>query len=183
VTNALDSSGLASEQLKLEITESVILDESEKTAETIHRLHDLGVSFAIDDFGTGYSSLSSLRQYPFETLKIDRSFVAGVTTSSDAANLVRSIVAIARSMNLAVVAEGVETADQRQFVTTAGCDMVQGWFHGKAVPADRFADLLRASDRDGVGPMTTAGGPPPSAQPPAAAKWQAPAKRPASPTR
>ena len=116
VSRTLRETSLPPECLKLEITESVLVQETEKTRSTIQAIHDMGVRFSIDDFGTGYSSLSYLRNYPFESLKIDRSFVSNVTSSQSDANLVESIIAMALNLNLKVVAEGIETDEQYAFV-------------------------------------------------------------------
>ncbi len=144
VTRALADTGLPPESLELEITENVLMEESDDVNQVIHELYARGVGFAIDDFGTGYSSLGYLRRFPFDTLKIDRSFVRDVTSDAGAADLVKSIVAMANSLHLRVVAEGVETAEQREFVKNAGADISQGWYFSKAVPSEEF--ILRAKD-------------------------------------
>jgi len=143
VTAVLRDNALPPECLKLEITESVLLQDSEATREVIQRISDTGVGFSIDDFGTGYSSLSYLRHYPFETLKIDRSFVSNVTGNQSDANLVSSIIAMAASLNLKVVAEGIETDEQLAFVRDAGCDTAQGFRLGRPMPAGEFAAYVR----------------------------------------
>lgn len=145
VTAALRDNSLPPECLKLEITESALLEDSETTRAVIQRISDAGVGFSIDDFGTGYSSLSYLRRYPFETLKIDRSFVSNVTHNQSDANLVTSIIAMAASLDLKVVAEGIETDEQFAFVRDAGCDIAQGFRLGRPTPASEFAVLVRES--------------------------------------
>jgi EAL domain-containing protein (putative c-di-GMP-specific phosphodiesterase class I) len=145
VTAALKEYSLPPGLLKLEITESVLLQDSEITNEVIQRITDMGVGFSIDDFGTGYSSLSYLRRYPFETLKIDRSFVSSVTENQSDADLVTSIVAMAASLNLKVVAEGIETDEQFAFVKKAGCDIAQGFGLGRPMPARAFSLFVEES--------------------------------------
>ena len=138
VKAALAESGLPPENLELEFTESVLMREDEETMQVIRELHTMGIRFAIDDFGTGYSSISYLRQYPFDTLKIDRSFVSDVVTNPDDANLVRSIVALASSLQLEVLAEGIEEWPQFDLLQAAGVDRCQGWLFSKALPAAAF---------------------------------------------
>jgi diguanylate cyclase (GGDEF)-like protein/PAS domain S-box-containing protein len=142
VASILRDTSLPPECLKLEITETVLLQETEKTKSTIQAIHDMGVRFSIDDFGTGYSSLSYLRVFPFETLKIDRSFIRNVTTNKNDANLVESIIAMALNMNLKVIAEGIETDEQLDFIKRAGCDAAQGFGLGRPIPATEFLSLL-----------------------------------------
>lgn len=139
VSAALQENALPPECLKLEITESVLLQDSQSTQDVIQRITDIGVGSSIDDFGTGYSSLSYLRRYPFEALKIDRSFVSNVTQSQNDANLVVSIIAMAASLNLKVVADGIETDEQFAFVKDAGCAIAQGFALGRPMPASEFA--------------------------------------------
>lgn len=141
---ALAASGLPPQNLELEFTESVLMREDEETSRVIHQLHDMGVRFAIDDFGTGYSSISYLRQYPFDTLKIDRSFVNDVVDKPDDANLVRSIIALAGSLQLEVLAEGIETWPQFDFLQSAGANRCQGWLFSKALPQHEFAAAMAA---------------------------------------
>ena len=145
VMAALREYSLSPQALKLEITESVLLQDSDTTNEMIQQISDMGVGFSIDDFGTGYSSLSYLRRYPFETLKIDRSFVGNVTESQSDADLVTSIVAMAASLNLKVVAEGIESDEQFAFVRKAGCDVAQGFGLGRPMPASEFALFVQES--------------------------------------
>jgi diguanylate cyclase (GGDEF)-like protein len=143
VSAVLRKNALPPECLKLEITESLLLQDSEGAQEVIQRISDSGVGFSIDDFGTGYSSLSYLRRYPFETLKIDRSFVSNVTESQSDASLVTSIIAMAASLDLKVVAEGIETDEQFEFVKNAGCDVAQGFRLGRPMSASDFALFIQ----------------------------------------
>jgi diguanylate cyclase (GGDEF)-like protein/PAS domain S-box-containing protein len=130
----LAESGLAPERLELEITEGVLMDDSPESEANLKRLCDIGVRLTVDDFGTGYSSLAYLRKYPFNALKIDRSFVAVAPRDSSAARLVEAILAMARGLGLEVVAEGVETPEQLAFLRRHGCDMAQGYLLGKPMP-------------------------------------------------
>jgi diguanylate cyclase (GGDEF)-like protein/PAS domain S-box-containing protein len=135
VQRALKASALPPELLELEITESTAMQQTDVTLRTLKKLKQLGVSIAIDDFGTGYSSLSYLRRFPVDKVKIDRSFVAEVPGSRDQGALVSGIVALAHALQIKVVAEGVESEAQREFLRSCGCDYVQGFLVGK--PADR----------------------------------------------
>ncbi|MFM2067646.1 MAG: hypothetical protein RLZZ584_2555 [Pseudomonadota bacterium] len=141
VTSALKASQLAPRRLELEITESVFINENPGTVERLHALRKLGVSIALDDFGTGYSSLAYLRRFPFDTLKIDRAFIRELLISRDARSIVRNILAMARSMRMTTVAEGVEEPAQIKALDAEGCTAVQGYYIAKAMPAsavDRF---------------------------------------------
>lgn len=129
--------------LELELTETLLMQGVERTLATLHELTVLGVGIAIDDFGTGYSSLSYLKRFPIQKLKIDRSFVGDITTDSNDATMVRTIILMAHSLNLRVVAEGVESAAQADFLRVAGCEMAQGYLYGKPLPAAQFVELLK----------------------------------------
>ncbi|BCI69602.1 diguanylate cyclase domain protein [Sphingomonas sp. S17] len=130
VSRALIDSGLAAGRLELEITENVLLHNRESTLKTLHALKAIGVGIVMDDFGTGYSSLSNLRCFPFDKIKIDRSFISGVTDDEAARSIVRAIVGLGRSLNLPVVAEGVETVEQHRMVLEEGCPQAQGFLFG-----------------------------------------------------
>jgi predicted signal transduction protein with EAL and GGDEF domain/DNA-binding response OmpR family regulator len=144
VQRALATSGLSAELLELELTETVLMQNIEAALPLLQALKRLGVSISIDDFGTGYSSLSYLKRLPIDTLKIDRSFVRELESSNDNAAIVTAIIAMGRSLNLRVVAEGVETRYQMQRLHEQGCRLMQGWLFAKAVAADAFLELLRA---------------------------------------
>lgn len=139
VGNTLEETGLGADHLILEITESSLMQKPEDAVVTMSLLKNMGVRIAIDDFGTGYSSLGHLKRFPLHSLKIDRSFVDDVTENPEDAAIVRAILAMSRSLKLKVVAEGVETEKQLEFLDKAGCDEVQGYLISKPVPADEIA--------------------------------------------
>ena len=138
VTKALDESGLDPARLKLELTESMVMGYSPQTQRTIDFLKHLGIELSIDDFGTGYSSLAYLKRFPCTSLKIDRSFVQDVTTDPDDAAIATAIISLAHNLRMRVIAEGIETEGQRQFLERERCDEGQGFFFSRPVPADEF---------------------------------------------
>lgn len=141
----LDETGLDPQYLELEITESLFIEgDNSLIASMLQDLKELGTQLAIDDFGTGYSSLSYLRRFPVDKLKIDQSFVQGMATNADDASLVSAIIAIARSLNLSVIAEGVETVEQLHMLRRDSCDFMQGFFFSRPLPAEAFASLVRS---------------------------------------
>jgi diguanylate cyclase (GGDEF)-like protein len=140
IISALASSGLSAKRLEVEITEGVLLQESEKTLQTLHRLRELGVRVSMDDFGTGYSSLSYLRSFPFDKIKIDRSFVKDLSSKPDGDAIIRAIAGLGKSLGMTTVAEGVETPEQMQRIRDEGCTDVQGYLISRPIPAD---DLLQ----------------------------------------
>jgi len=139
VAAALKESGLPPRLLELEITESLAMRETDTTLATLQKLKQLGVSIAIDDFGTGYSSLAYLKRFPVDKLKIDRTFVAELPKDREQCAIVSAIVALAHALNVRVIAEGVETKAQREFLARCGCDFVQGYLVGKPLEADAAA--------------------------------------------
>ncbi len=143
VERALGVTGLPAQQLELEVTEGIAVGEEETTAQALNRIRDLGVKLAIDDFGTGYSMLGRLRQYPIDRLKIDRSFVNEIEGHNAEAPIVSAMIAMARSLRLECVAEGVETLEQQIFLRNHGCDQAQGFLYSHPVEADDIARLLR----------------------------------------
>ncbi|HET8760509.1 MAG TPA: EAL domain-containing protein, partial [Nitrospiria bacterium] len=143
VTEALARAGVPPEALEVEITESMLMRPTDLTQQTIKTLDDLGVRFGLDDFGTGYSSLSYLQRFPFDTLKIDRSFVRDLPADEHDAALARAILAMGRSLKLELVAEGVETDAQRDFLLAHQCVMMQGYLFSRPLPADEIGKLLR----------------------------------------
>ncbi len=142
VVSALAHSGLPPQRLELEITETVFLAETEANLAILHQLRDLGVGISMDDFGTGYSSLSYLRSFPFDKIKIDRSFVKDLVHRSDCVAIVRAISGLGRSLNITTTAEGVETTDQLDWLRAEGCNEVQGFLFSAARPASDIAKLL-----------------------------------------
>lgn len=129
--------------LELEVTESAFMEDIQQTIKTLKELHALGVELAIDDFGTGYSSLSYLRQFPIDRLKIDQSFIRNALNNTDDAAIAKTIIALGRSLNLKIIAEGVETIEHEQFLISEGCDEVQGYRYSRPVPAPKFVELIR----------------------------------------
>ncbi|MCU0986347.1 MAG: EAL domain-containing protein [Acetobacteraceae bacterium] len=165
VADALSRSGLAPERLELEITETVLLDDSEMTRETLHRLRALGARIAIDDFGTGYSSLRMLRGFPFDKIKIDQSFIRDLGISPDARSIVNAISGLGRALGMGTTAEGVETEEQLAALTEEGCTEAQGYLFSRPRPAEEIPALLRTlaarletrRERDGAGAAATEG--------------------------
>jgi diguanylate cyclase (GGDEF)-like protein len=148
VAVALVEAGLPAQKLILEITESSIMGDLDRTVPTLERLSDIGVTLSLDDFGTGYSSLSYLQRLPVRELKIDRSFVVGLaeeTGSSSSEALIKSIISLGSSLGLRIVAEGVETAPVLEQLRRLGCDIIQGYYIGRPVPADDLIDSLTRS--------------------------------------
>ena len=139
---ALEKSGLAAKFLELEITEDFVMDYLEKGVERLKALREIGVSLAIDDFGTGYSSLSYLKQLPIDRLKIDRSFVMDMHTDKDDEAIVSATIAMAKSLGLSVIAEGVERDEHLCFLVAQGCEEVQGYYFSKPVPKEEFVKLF-----------------------------------------
>jgi diguanylate cyclase (GGDEF)-like protein len=142
IVQILEETGLDPALLELEITESVLMQNVDATVATLRTIKALGVRLAIDDFGTGYSSLSYLRRFPIDVLKIDQSFVRGLNNESNDAALVSAIISLGKSLNLNVIAEGVETLEQLNFLKANHCEEGQGYFFSKAVEAQAFAQLL-----------------------------------------
>jgi diguanylate cyclase (GGDEF)-like protein/PAS domain S-box-containing protein len=142
VEQALEASGLEPERIELELTESVIMDGAEEAAVTLRKLKALGVRLSLDDFGTGYSSLSYLKKFPFDTLKMDRSFVSELPHKSQDAAIATAIITLAHGLNLTVIAEGIETPEQYEFLRTGRCDEAQGYLMSRPIPADQFTTLL-----------------------------------------
>jgi EAL domain-containing protein (putative c-di-GMP-specific phosphodiesterase class I) len=142
VKGALAASGLPPSRLELEITESLFLQGSESNLAILSQLGDLGVKISMDDFGTGYSSLSYLRGFPFDKIKIDKSFVRDLSTSQSSVAIVRAVCELARSFGASTTAEGVETDDQLKQVSAQGCTEVQGYIFSRPLPAGEILALL-----------------------------------------
>jgi diguanylate cyclase (GGDEF)-like protein len=147
VVSALAASGLPARRLELEITETVLLEDSEATLATLHRLRELGVRIAMDDFGTGYSSLSYLQSFPFDRIKIDRSFVKNITVATGSLNIVRAVAAMAKGLGMAATAEGVETQEQLETVRTEGCTEMQGFLFSRPRPVGEIEQLFLNEER------------------------------------
>jgi diguanylate cyclase (GGDEF)-like protein len=145
VLRSLWQSGIKPQQLELEITESLLMRNVDDTTENMKRFSAAGLRLSIDDFGTGYSSLGYLRQFPVDALKIDRSFVKDLSTSSDDAAICAAIIAMARELKLKVIAEGVETVEQLEFLRKHRCDQVQGYLVSEAIPVKELEKLLRST--------------------------------------
>lgn len=143
VENILLETGLEPYYLELEITENSLMENIKASMATLERLREIGIYIAIDDFGSGYSSLSYLRQLPANTLKIDRSFLQGVAVDSRDSSIVESIIALGHSLNMKVIAEGVERLEQLEFLEKTGCDKGQGYYFGKPMPAAEFIEFYR----------------------------------------
>jgi diguanylate cyclase (GGDEF)-like protein/PAS domain S-box-containing protein len=144
VDRVLGETGLDPCWLELEVTENIVMENVGQTIMTLTALKARSISLAIDDFGTGYSSLSYLRQFPIDRLKIDRSFVTEVTTNADDAAIASAVISLARTLNLEVVAEGVETAEQAQFLSERQCDIMQGYYFGRPSPPDEISRFLKS---------------------------------------
>ena len=142
ISSALRESGLRAANLKLEITESMVMENFDTAIDMLTQLRILGVGLSIDDFGTGYSSLSYLHRFPIDTLKIDRSFVTRMANNPENVEIVRTIIMLAQVLGMDVVAEGVETADQLRQLGELGCDYGQGYLFSRPVGAGQAAELL-----------------------------------------
>ena len=142
VIGAIASAGLPAHRLILEITESVFLENTFANLATLKSVHKLGVQFAMDDFGIGYSSLGYLLSFPFSKIKIDRSFIAGLPDKTESRAIVRAIADLARNLNMRVVAEGVETVEQREQARMLGCTDIQGYLISVPRPAAEICDLF-----------------------------------------
>ncbi|WP_349292119.1 EAL domain-containing protein [Noviherbaspirillum sp. L7-7A] len=145
VAGVLAETGMAASCLELEVTESVVMHNPAEAALILERLHAQGIHISVDDFGTGYSILSYLKQFRLDTLKIDRSFVRDISSDADDAAIVRSVIALAHSLRLRVIAEGVETDEQLAYLRQLGCDQYQGYLSSKPLPAAEFEAMLRAT--------------------------------------
>jgi diguanylate cyclase (GGDEF)-like protein len=148
IRRSLDEFSLDPAYLEVEITESALMSDPEESVAILRRLSEMGVLVSVDDFGTGYSSMSYLQRFPIDKLKIDRTFISDVTSSNDDASIVSAIVSLGHTLNLKVIAEGVETPEQLEFLQMLGCDQYQGYHYSRPMPAAEFAELIR---RDGSG--------------------------------
>lgn len=144
VSKVLEETGLDPKMIELEVTESVFMDDIQHTISILNTLNSLGVELAIDDFGTGYSSLSYLSQFPIDRLKIDQSFIRNALNDRDNASIARTIINLGHSLNLKVIAEGVETKHHESFLLNEGCDEVQGYRYSRPVPVDQFVEFVKS---------------------------------------
>jgi diguanylate cyclase (GGDEF)-like protein len=145
IQHALQEAGIPASLLEIELTESAVMSNPEESAATLQQLSRTGVVVSVDDFGTGYSSMSCLHRFPLDKLKIDRSFVQALTCTAEAAAVVKGIISLAHSLHLKVIAEGVETQEQVQFLKGCGCDQFQGYYFSPPLPAAQFEQLMRAA--------------------------------------
>ncbi|HEY7841818.1 MAG TPA: EAL domain-containing protein, partial [Gammaproteobacteria bacterium] len=150
VRRIIEETGVFPEELELEITESITIEDSEKSVRILDQLHDMGVRISVDDFGTGYSSLSYLQQFRVHRLKVDRAFIQADPSKSSSRSIVRAIVALGHGLGLLVTAEGVETKEQLDFVTDCGCDEVQGFYVSRPLSVEAFLAFARGT-RPGTG--------------------------------
>jgi EAL domain-containing protein (putative c-di-GMP-specific phosphodiesterase class I) len=148
IRQVLVDTGLDPQYLELEVTESLLLSSADVTFSVLQELKNMGLSLAIDDFGTGYSSLSYLKRFPVSKLKVDRSFVRDVALNADDAAITTAIISMAKSLNLKVIAEGVEDEAQLSFLRALQCDEIQGYYFSKPLMADALAGKLRAEHSD-----------------------------------
>lgn len=144
IDTALSDTGLHASSLEMEITESMVMEDPESVIKLLGSIHDKGIHLSLDDFGTGHSSLAYLKRFPIDCVKIDRAFIKDTPENADDVAIARTIVAMAKSLGLATVAEGVETVEQLELLKTMGCDQIQGYFFSRPLPADDFLDFYRA---------------------------------------
>src|SRR5437868_5087954 len=170
IDQVLSSTGMPAHLLQLEITESMVMHNVDRGIKVLDAIRSRGVRLAIDDFGTGYSSMSLMKQFPIDTIKIDRSFVRDLAENEEDRAIATAIISMGKALGLTVVAEGVETIEQDAFLRQRGCDELQGYLFSKPVPADEIPLLLT--------PVIEA----PSLQPPGETPPAAPASRPARST-
>ena len=142
VHTILYETGLRAERLRLEITEGVLIDDFSRAVAILRRLKAMGVRIAMDDFGTGYSSLSYLQSFPFDLIKIDRAFISNVDSNAQSAAIVRAVIGLARGLNVPVIAEGVETKGELDFLAQEACSEAQGYLIGRPEPIDTYAAIV-----------------------------------------
>jgi EAL domain-containing protein (putative c-di-GMP-specific phosphodiesterase class I) len=143
ISRVLTETGFPADRLELELTESALMEHEEDAVKILHMLRALDIRLAIDDFGTGYSSLAYLKRFPLDILKIDKSFVDDIPFHQDDMEIAATIIAMGHSLGFKVLAEGVETAEQLDFLQAKGCDLYQGYFTSPPVPAEEFETMLR----------------------------------------
>ncbi len=148
VHTVLLETGLSPSRLELEITENVLIDDFSRAQAILRRLKTLGAKIVMDDFGTGYSSLSYLQSFPFDKIKVDRSFVSDLETNNNNAAIVRAVISLTRSLKLPVLAEGVETEAQRRILRYEGCEQIQGYLIGKPLPILNYESIVNSPQKD-----------------------------------
>jgi EAL domain-containing protein (putative c-di-GMP-specific phosphodiesterase class I) len=154
VENAVQSHRIDASRLKLELTESVIVEDINSVIAKMHAINSIGVKLSLDDFGTGYSSLTYLKRLPIDQIKIDQSFVRDIVSDPNDAVMVKTIIDMARNFNLNVIAEGVETEEQLAFLNQNGCMAYQGYLFSKPVPIHEFEALLNKPKKEHTGSVT-----------------------------
>ena len=154
VSKVLFDTGLSPQHLELEITESTIMENPEQVLLTLEQLKKTGIQLSIDDFGTGYSSLNYLKRFPIDIIKIDRSFISDITLKKVDADIVNTIIALAHILDVKVVAEGVETEQQKNLLKKEGCDIMQGYYLSKPIPAIEFSEKFLAKNESTVSNST-----------------------------
>jgi EAL domain-containing protein (putative c-di-GMP-specific phosphodiesterase class I) len=147
IDEALAASGMSAALLQLEVTESMMMRDVSRAIKVLDAIQSRGIRIAIDDFGTGYSSMSLMKQFPIDTIKIDRSFVRDLPDDTEDRAIAQAIISMGRALGMTIVAEGVETVDQETFLRAHGCDEMQGFLFSRPLPPDQLADLLRPEPR------------------------------------
>jgi EAL domain-containing protein (putative c-di-GMP-specific phosphodiesterase class I) len=142
VRAALDETGIDPAQLELEVTESLLMEDTKRTVQVLQALREEGVTISLDDFGTGYSSLGYLKNFPIDCIKLDKSFVRDAVSDAQSGAITSAIIALGHSLGLTVVAEGVETVEQLEYLADRACDVVQGYLFGRPMEASRVADVV-----------------------------------------
>jgi EAL domain-containing protein (putative c-di-GMP-specific phosphodiesterase class I) len=149
ISDALAESGLAPELLELEVKESLVMADDPAAAATLADARDLGIRLSIDDFGTGYSAINHLKRFPFDALKVDRSFIRGLEDNTEDQAVTTAIIAMAHSLEILVIGEGVETAEELKFLLGEGCDQVQGFYFSEPLPHEDFTEMLQEGGDSG----------------------------------
>jgi len=150
IAGILTETGLEAEALELEVTESMVMHDPQRAAVILERLKDMGVAIAIDDFGTGYSSLSYLKRFPIDYIKIDQSFVRGIPRDAEDVGITNAIIAMAKTLGVQLIAEGVDNPEQLAFLKQGGCEEVQGYLISSPMPAEALRRFLRTFAESGA---------------------------------
>ena len=145
--NVMNSMNFQPKWLELEVTESQVMHDPDTAILKLKEISDIGIELAIDDFGTGYSSLAYLKKLPLDKLKIDQSFIKDIPQDEDDLAITKAIIALGKSLNLTLIAEGVETKEQRDFLLQNGCDTIQGYFYSMPMPSEKITELLKKSNK------------------------------------